>query len=163
MASFLPYLFVGDACLKTETDFLDTVTHLSIPKKEVVVSQLGFVMTPSSCASRLPHWNMLGSSSLSSVISTARGLSLDIRPANVMVSLDGTRVYLTDFGFATKVGEMKKYEGACQLLPIEFWFSNTIVLTTTLGSPSLMNLSQLSRYPSSNYFLFDPFQHLYLS
>ena len=76
------------------------------------MSQLGFVMTPSSCASRLPHWNMLGSSSLSSVISTARGLSLDIRPANVMVSLDGTRVYLTDFGFATKVGEMKTYEGA---------------------------------------------------
>ena len=27
-------------------------------------------------------------------------------------SLDGTRVYLTDFGFATKVEEMKNYEGA---------------------------------------------------
>ena len=113
VASFLPYLLVGDACLKTETDFLDAVTHPSIPKKKVVVSRLGFVMTPKLMCLETPTLDHVGQ--LIAVIRHIHSVGFvtrDIRPANVMVSLDGTRVFLTDFGYATKVGEMKKYEGA---------------------------------------------------
>jgi len=39
-------------------------------------------------------------------------ISRDVRPDNIMVSPDGKRAYLTDFGFAVKKGVKEKYSGA---------------------------------------------------
>ena len=35
----------------------------------------------------------------------------DVRPTNLMVSLDGKQAYITDFGFATKEGAQATYRG----------------------------------------------------
>ena len=45
------------------------------------------------------------------VIQEAGCITRDVRPTNLMVSLDGKQAYITDFGFATKEGVLATYQG----------------------------------------------------
>jgi serine/threonine protein kinase len=106
---------IGD-CLQTEVNVLTEVKAMGLPALVGDALQRGFVMTPelkplSSLQEGLEkiHAEQLFAALAS--IHQAGYVTRDVRPTNLMVSLDGKQAYITDFGFATKEGVQATYRG----------------------------------------------------
>lgn len=79
--------------------------------------QSGFVMAPelkslSSLHKGLDKTHAEQLFAALAIIHQAGYVTRDVRPTNLMVSLDGKQAFITDFGFATKEGETTIYRGA---------------------------------------------------
>ena len=107
----IPHFILITACLTTELAFLKAVKHDSIPKLEAS-NTTGFVMSP--LLQPLKEPTRVHVQQLFAALDYIHGqgfVARDIRPDNIMMSLDGKRAYLTDFGFSVKKGAMQKYSG----------------------------------------------------